>query len=220
MNSKRKIQLADFNRTVILTTANTLFLSRGIESTTMDEIAHEAGFSKTTLYTYFDNKKDILDHLILEVMERFYQELIPIANRQNSFREFYRELCHALMALHETSLAYFSAIAGKIACSEKITKNNKALKNIAMTGEQIHQIIAKRITDAAEKKEIGLSAPVADVMMLFWLCLTGLVEKSSYREECLLRHLEKDRKTFLDFAFDALLFMIEKGNISDCEKAD
>ena len=56
MNSKRKIQLADFNRTVILTTANTLFLSRGIESTTMDEIAHEAGFSKTTLYTYFDNK--------------------------------------------------------------------------------------------------------------------------------------------------------------------
>lgn len=154
MNSKRKIQLADFNRTVILTTANTLFLSRGIESTTMDEIAHEAGFSKTTLYTYFDNKKDILDHLILEVMERFYQELIPIANRQNSFREFYRELCHALMALHETSLAYFSAIAGKIACSEKITKNNKALKNIAMTGEQIHQIIAKRITDAAEKKRL------------------------------------------------------------------
>lgn len=211
MNSKRKIQLADFNRTVILTTANTLFLSRGIESTTMDEIAHEAGFSKTTLYTYFDNKKDILDHLILEVMARFYQELIPIANRQNSFREFYRELCHALMALHETSLAYFSAIAGKIACSEKITKNNKALKNIAMTGEQIHQLIAKRITDATEKKEIGLNAPVADVMMLFWLCLTGLVEKSSYREECLLRHLEKDRKAFLDFAFDALLFMIEKG---------
>jgi hypothetical protein len=97
--------------------------------------------------------KDILDHLILEVMARFYQELIPIANRQNSFREFYRELCHALMALHETSLAYFSAIAGKIACSEKITKNNKALKNIAMTGEQIHQIIAKRITDAAEKRD-------------------------------------------------------------------
>ena len=147
-------------------------------------------------------KKDILDHLILEVMARFYQELIPIANRQNSFREFYRELCQALMALHETSLAYFSAVAGKIAYSEKITKNNKALKNIAMTGEQIHQIIAKRITDAAEKKELGLNAPVADVMMLFWLCLTGLVEKSSHRESYFLRHLEKDRKSFLDFAFN------------------
>lgn len=57
MNSKRKIQLADFNRTVILTTSNTLFLSRGIENTTMDVIAHETGFSKTTLYTYFEIKK-------------------------------------------------------------------------------------------------------------------------------------------------------------------
>ena len=55
MNSKRKIQLADFNRTVILTTSNTLFLSRGIENTTMDVIAHETAFSKTTLYTYFEN---------------------------------------------------------------------------------------------------------------------------------------------------------------------
>ena len=44
MNSKRKIQLTDFNRTVILTTSNTLFLSRGIENTTMDVIAHETGF--------------------------------------------------------------------------------------------------------------------------------------------------------------------------------
>ena len=64
MNSKRKIQLADFNRTVILATANTLFLNHGIEGTTMDEIAHEVGFSKTTLYTYFDSKQDIVDHLI------------------------------------------------------------------------------------------------------------------------------------------------------------
>ena len=76
MNSKRKIQLADFNRTVILTTSNTLFLSRGIENTTMDVIAHETGFSKTTLYTYFENKKDILDHLILQGMEHFHQEVL------------------------------------------------------------------------------------------------------------------------------------------------
>lgn len=219
MNSKRKIQLADFNRTVILTTSNTLFLSRGIENTTMDVIAHETGFSKTTLYTYFENKKDILDHLILQGMEHFHQEVLKIANRQNSFRDFYRELCHALIALHEASIAYFPAITGKIASSEKITKNNKALKSISMIGEQINHIIAAQITDAAEKKEIALNAPAADVTMLFWLCLTGLVEKSSHRESYLLRHLEKDRKSFLDFAFNSVLLMIEKGNINDNAKA-
>ena len=88
-----------------------------------------------------------------------------------------------------------------------------------MIGEQINHIIAAQITDAAEKKEIALNAPAADVTMLFWLCLTGLVEKSSHREPYLLRHLEKDRKSFLDFAFNSVLLMIEKGNISDNAKA-
>ncbi|PLL93814.1 TetR family transcriptional regulator, partial [Klebsiella michiganensis] len=31
--------------------------------------------------------------------------------------------------------------------------------------------------------------------------------------------LEKDRKSFLDFAFDSILLMIEKGNVSDNVKA-
>ncbi|MBZ7654275.1 TetR/AcrR family transcriptional regulator, partial [Klebsiella oxytoca] len=63
----------------------------------------------------------------------------------------------------------------------------------------------------AANKELQLNAPMADVMMLFWLCLTGLVEKSASKEAYILRLLEKDRKSFLNFAFDALLLMIEKG---------
>lgn len=211
MKSKRKIQLADFNRMVILATSNTLFLSRGIEGTTMDEIAHEAGFSKTTLYTYFDNKQDILDHLILDGMERFHQEVVQIASQNNSFREFYREFCQALIALHDSGIVYFPGITGKIGCSEKEMKNNKVLTNIYMLGEEINHIIAMQISRVVEKKEIRLNAPIADVMMLFWLCLTGLVEKSSSKEIYLLRHLEKDRKSFLDFAFESLLLIIEKG---------
>lgn len=211
MKSKRKIQLADFNRMVILATSNTLFLSRGIEGTTMDEIAHEAGFSKTTLYTYFDNKQDILDHLILDGMERFHQEVVQIASQQNSFREFYSEFCQALITLHDSGMVYFPGITGKIGCAEKEMKNNKVLINIYLLGEEINHIIATQLSRAVEKKVIRLNAPIADVMMLFWLCLTGLVEKSSSKETYLLRQLEKDRKTFLDFAFESLLLIIERG---------
>ena len=80
-----------------------------------------------------------------------------------------------------------------------------------MLGEEINHIIAGEISRAAANKELQLNAPMADVMMLFWLCLTGLVEKSANKEAYIFRHLEKDRKSFLNFAFDALLLMIEKG---------
>ena len=72
-----------------------------------------------------------------------------------------------------------------------------------MTGEQIHPIIAKRITDAAEKKEIGLNAPVADVMMLFWLCLTGLVESPHTEKNVFYVTLRKTVKPSR-LRFDAL----------------
>lgn len=210
MNNKHKIQLADFNRMAILATSKALFLNRGIEGTTMDEIAHEAGFSKTTLYTYFDHKQDIVDHLILDGMAHFHQEVVKIASRQAPFREFYRELCHSLVAIHASGMVYFPGITGKIGCSEKEMKNNKVLGNIARLGEEINHIISGEISRAAANNEIQLNAPMADVMMLFWLCLTGLVEKSAGKEAYILRQLEKDRKSFLDFAFESLLLIIEK----------
>ncbi|MBA7930288.1 TetR/AcrR family transcriptional regulator [Klebsiella sp. RHBSTW-00215] len=210
MRSHRKIQLADFNRMAILTAANTLFLSRGVESTRMDEIAEGAGFSKTTLYTYFESKQDILDHLILDGMVCFHQQIKLIASRQNPFREFYHAFCQALIDIHDDGIIYFQGMTGKIGCSVKETDDRKVLMDIYLIGEEINQIIAAQISRAVEQKELTLNAPITDVIMLFWLCLTGLVEKSSSKEEYLVRHLEKDRVAFLNFAFESLLLMIEK----------
>ena len=210
MRNHRKIQLADFNRMAILTAANTLFLSRGVESTRMDEIAEGAGFSKTTLYTYFESKQDILDHLILDGMVCFHQQIKLIASRQNPFREFYREFCQALIDIHDDGVVYFQGMTGKIGYSVKGTDDRKVLMDIYLIGEEMNQIIAAQISRAVEQKELTLNAPITDVIMLFWLCLTGLVEKSSSKEEYLVRHLEKDRVAFLNFAFESLLLMIEK----------
>lgn len=210
MRGKHKIQLADFNRMAILTSSNALFLSRGIEGTTMEDIAYSVGFSKTTLYTYFENKQHILDHLIFEAITHFHQKIIQIASQQSSFREFFLQLCHALLTLYDSESAYFPGVTGNIIGSEKKTDNSKIVVNIRITAEKINHLIATRFTAAVEKKEIELNAPVADIMMLFWLCLSGLVEKSSPKETCFLQHLDKDRTLFLNFAFEALLSIIEK----------
>jgi len=44
----------------IMQAAIKIFSQKGYPSSTMDEIAEEAGMSKTTLYTYFKSKVDIL----------------------------------------------------------------------------------------------------------------------------------------------------------------
>ena len=51
---------ADQRRADLIEAAGKLFVEKGYEATTMDEIAAAAGFAKGTLYHYFANKAELL----------------------------------------------------------------------------------------------------------------------------------------------------------------
>lgn len=65
---------ADKRRATLIEAAGKLFVEKGYEATTMDEIAAAANFAKGTLYHYFSNKAELLQVLRegfeLEVMKR------------------------------------------------------------------------------------------------------------------------------------------------------
>ncbi len=49
---------------IILKRAGELYLKFGINSVTMDHVAHELGISKKTLYQYFKNKADLVSQVV------------------------------------------------------------------------------------------------------------------------------------------------------------
>jgi TetR/AcrR family fatty acid metabolism transcriptional regulator len=51
-------------RNHILDSAFTVFIKKGIHSAKMEDIAHEAGYGKSTLYEYFGSKDEIFSELI------------------------------------------------------------------------------------------------------------------------------------------------------------
>ena len=54
---------ADLRRTTLIEAASNLFMEKGYEATTMDEIAAGAGVAKGTLYHYFASKSELLEVL-------------------------------------------------------------------------------------------------------------------------------------------------------------
>jgi AcrR family transcriptional regulator len=60
---------ANLRRKTIIETAGKLFVEKGYEATTMDEIAADAGFAKGTIYHYFANKAELL-HVLREDFEK------------------------------------------------------------------------------------------------------------------------------------------------------
>ncbi|MBW2374057.1 MAG: helix-turn-helix transcriptional regulator, partial [Deltaproteobacteria bacterium] len=61
-------------RDAILEAARRRFLRFGAPKTTMDEVAREAGCSRTTLYSHFRNKDDLYARLLEQDAEAFIRE--------------------------------------------------------------------------------------------------------------------------------------------------
>ena len=71
MLSKRKIEERDNRKKNIIDGALRVFKICGIEKTTMDQIAHESGFGKATLYYYYGSK----DEVFIDIMVKGWKDL-------------------------------------------------------------------------------------------------------------------------------------------------
>lgn len=82
----------------IMSAAFTLIAKQGYESTSIAQIAREAGISKGLLYNYFDSKEDLLEKIIHHAMAQGDQLVAmafdsdPANTLENLFKMFFQEL--------------------------------------------------------------------------------------------------------------------------------
>ncbi len=69
---QRKLEVV---RAALSTAAEELFLSRGFERTTVEQIARAAGVSRRTFFRYYESKEDVLVERSDRLGERLYGEL-------------------------------------------------------------------------------------------------------------------------------------------------
>ena len=80
---RRKKEPGSIHRQNIASTAQELFMQKGIEGTSMNEIAQCSGYSKATLYVYFKNKEELVGFLVLESMEKLYTHIFDALKNSN-----------------------------------------------------------------------------------------------------------------------------------------
>ena len=85
-------EASEGTRDAILEAARRRFLRFGPRKTTMDEVAREAGCSRTTLYTHFRNKDDLYARLLEQDAEAFICEGRAIVDGKGSARRKIRRI--------------------------------------------------------------------------------------------------------------------------------
>lgn len=116
----RRERERESRREDILATAERVFLQKGFEASSMDEVAKEAEFTKRTVYQYFDSKEDLLFEIASRMLERFHlilevdptEEAVAFVRLKSYARRFYSVIRDhpAEAALMDDALALRSAL--------------------------------------------------------------------------------------------------------------
>jgi len=84
--------VAETTREKIMNSARGLFGTRGLRSTTVDDIAHRAGVSKRTVYEIFSSKDEIAREIVLEALALFEENMRRIIQSGDDPLEKLRQL--------------------------------------------------------------------------------------------------------------------------------
>ncbi len=79
----RIVKKADERRTEILEAAQRLFMSRGYDATTVNDLISAVGISKGAFYHHFSSKDDVLRALVWNMAEQGLAALSPIFERED-----------------------------------------------------------------------------------------------------------------------------------------
>lgn len=202
--ARRKKEPQNVHRKNISQAAEQLFMKKGIENTSMNEIAKEAGYSKATLYVYFKNKEELVGMLVLESMQKL-QECIRLALEQGKHtKERYEKICHALVQYQEEYPFYFKIALETINVDFESDHFLPEEKETFMVGEQINQLLRDFLKEGIDCGEIRPDIEMLPTIVSLWGMAAGLIQMGSNKEAYITRQMGKSKTEFLSYGFAML----------------
>lgn len=202
--ARRKKEARSVHRKTISTAAEQLFLKKGIENTSMSDIAEAAGYSKATLYVYFQNKEELVGFLVLESMRRLYDYMQAALQKQKDTAECYREICLSLVRYQEEYPFYFHMVLEKINVDFTAGHFLPEEKETFLVGEKINGLLADFLESGIARGDIRPDIEVMPTIFSLWGMLAGLIRLADTKQEYIAQSMKKSRQDFLFYGFDLL----------------
>lgn len=210
--ARRKKEPKSVHREKIASAASVLFMDRGIAATSMDDIAKAAGYSKATLYVYFENKEEIVGILVLDSMKKLYNYIVSALEQQETTKEQYNFICRGLVQYQEEFPFYFKMVLDKINIDFESHDYLPEEKETYQIGEEINEKIKEFLISGIEKGDLRGNLKIMPTIFNFWGMLSGLIQLAANKEEYIKKTMGLSKIQFLEYGFHMLYCSIaDKG---------
>jgi TetR/AcrR family transcriptional regulator, mexJK operon transcriptional repressor len=134
----------------LVETATKLFIERGYEDTTSDDIAIAAGVSVGTFYKYFRNKKQVLLTIMLEQFEHIFSHvrISQLDFTQGNPREVLREAIEQVLSINKTQVQLKAVCREILLRDPELTSFQKTFRQkiLAELEGSIQRAVEEKIT--------------------------------------------------------------------------
>ena len=203
MNTRTQRTIA-FNRRNILDAADKLFCKNGVEKTTMEQLAAEAGYSKPTLYGYFKDKDEVYFALVLEFMERIVVKVDKAIDEQNVFSDIFTKICQDVFRLATRYPLYFEGLIGTINVNIKADDTPQIYKDIYRLGEVLNEKLLNILQQGKDEGVINTALDNSAILLFVWSSVAGIIRMINHKKDY-LKMLQLNEKDFSTFCFERLL---------------
>lgn len=194
-------KLTEFNMNNIIGAAEELFMKKGFEATSVDDIAKLAENSKSTIYVYFRSKEEIFDHIVLSYMQKMLEFAEVAKNSEGDFDDRYFRLCMELDGLYVKSPLFFKGTLGNIS----VDLERELYKNIYEVGESINETIADFIRQGIAEGKVRKDIDVYTAVFTMWSSIAGIVSFANEKREYLKMRFGIDKFEYIKRACGLLL---------------
>ncbi len=198
MGARKKIALEQFNRDNIVAAAKELFETKGIEKTTMDDIAKHADYSKSTIYVYFKSKEDIYNSIVRDYLDILTGELELCVSSANDFESSYYGLCNCLVRFEEKYPQYYASLMGE----GKMTNSKKegSFFDTDMR-EKLEKLIEQLLEKGLCQEDIREDLELQPTVLYVWSAISGIIQVAERQREGLDIRLNMSKEEYLRYSF-------------------
>lgn len=201
---RRKREPRSVHRNNIASVASKLFMEKGILSTSMDDIAKAAGYSKATLYVYFENKEEIVSILVLDSMKKLCSYISVALQHQKSTRAKYDLICQELVKYQKEYPFYFKMTLEKININFENQDYFPEEKETFQIGEEINEMIKSLLVSGIENGDLRRDIDVIPTSFSCWGMLSGLIHFATNKEDYIQKVMKLSKNEFLQYGFNMI----------------
>lgn len=202
--ARRKKQPQSVHRKNISKIAEKLFIEKGINNTSMNDIANRSGYSKASLYAYFKDKEELIAVLVLESMTKLYEYLNNAVNTKGDFYHRYLKVCEAMLQYHIEYPLYSQMVLMNINIDFERPEFLPEEKETFRVGEKINDLFGTFFCEGIELGIIKKDINIAQTTFAMWGMLTGVIQLSFNKREYITQMIHMQQKEFLDRSFELL----------------